>query len=81
MKEIIHSRETALIFIKITTCIHVTKFQSVSVWDVRVSPIDMNYKIRHATDKDREDLTDIFNYYIEKSHAAFFDKKSIPCLL
>jgi nitroimidazol reductase NimA-like FMN-containing flavoprotein (pyridoxamine 5'-phosphate oxidase superfamily) len=34
LEEIIHSRETALIFIKITQCIHVTKFQSVSVWDV-----------------------------------------------
>jgi len=38
-------------------------------------PKDMNYKIRHAADKDRDDLTDIFNHYIEKSHAAFFDKK------
>ena len=35
LEEIIDSRETALIFIKITKCIHVTKFQSVSVWDVR----------------------------------------------
>jgi heme iron utilization protein len=32
---IIHSRETALIFIKIAKCIHVTKFQSISVWDAR----------------------------------------------
>jgi len=38
-------------------------------------PKDMHYRIRHATDKDREDLTAIFNYYIENSHAAFFDKK------
>jgi L-amino acid N-acyltransferase YncA len=38
----------------------------------------MNYRIRHATDKDREDLTDIFNYYIEKSYAAFFDRKVSP---
>ena len=38
----------------------------------------MNYKIRHATDNDRDDLTDIFNHYIEKSHAAFFDKKVPP---
>jgi uncharacterized pyridoxamine 5'-phosphate oxidase family protein len=35
LEEIVHSRETALIFIKITRCIHVTKFQSISVWDVR----------------------------------------------
>jgi len=34
LEGIIHSRETALIFIKITRCIHVTKFQSVSVWDM-----------------------------------------------
>ena len=41
-------------------------------------PTDMNYKIRHAADKDRDDLTDIFNHYIEKSHAAFFDKRVPP---
>jgi phosphinothricin acetyltransferase len=35
----------------------------------------MGYKIRHATGTDREDLTDIFNHYIEKSDAAFFEKK------
>jgi heme iron utilization protein len=35
LEGIIHSRETALIFIKLTRCIHVTKFQSVSVWDMR----------------------------------------------
>ena len=35
----------------------------------------MNYKIRHAAAADREDLTDIFNYYIENSDAAFFEKK------
>jgi heme iron utilization protein len=35
LEGVIHSRETALIFFKITQCIHVTKFQSVSVWDVR----------------------------------------------
>ena len=35
LEGIIHSCETALIFIEITTYIHVTKFQSVSVWDVR----------------------------------------------
>ena len=34
LEGIIHSRETALIFIKITRCIHVTKFQSVSVWNI-----------------------------------------------
>ena len=33
LEEIIYSRETALIFIKITKGIHVTKFQSISVWD------------------------------------------------
>jgi heme iron utilization protein len=31
---IMESPETAFIFIEITTCIHVTQFQSVSVWDV-----------------------------------------------
>jgi heme iron utilization protein len=34
LEEIIHSRKIALIFIKISKCIHVTKFQSVSVWDM-----------------------------------------------
>jgi nitroimidazol reductase NimA-like FMN-containing flavoprotein (pyridoxamine 5'-phosphate oxidase superfamily) len=34
LEGIIHSRETALIFVQITMCIHVTKFQTVSVWDV-----------------------------------------------
>jgi nitroimidazol reductase NimA-like FMN-containing flavoprotein (pyridoxamine 5'-phosphate oxidase superfamily) len=34
LEGIIHSREIALIFIKISKCIHVTKFQSVSVWDM-----------------------------------------------
>jgi heme iron utilization protein len=34
LEETIHSRKIALIFIKISKCIHVTKFQSVSVWDV-----------------------------------------------
>jgi len=38
----------------------------------------MIFKIRHATDNDREDLTDIFNYYIEKSDAAFFERKISP---
>jgi L-amino acid N-acyltransferase YncA len=38
----------------------------------------IQYKIRHATDNDREYLTDIFNFYIEKSHAAFFDRKVSP---
>ena len=40
--------------------------------------MSIQYKIRHATGKDREYLTDIFNYYIEKSHAAFFDRKVSP---
>lgn len=31
--EIIHSSETALILVEIVRCLHVTKFQSVSVWD------------------------------------------------
>jgi heme iron utilization protein len=35
LEEIIHSRETAVIFIKITKCIHVAKFQSISVWDAK----------------------------------------------
>jgi len=34
LKEIIHSPETAFMFITIRKCIHVTKFQSVSVWEV-----------------------------------------------
>ncbi len=32
---IINSRETKLIFVKITRCIHVTKFQTVSEWILR----------------------------------------------
>lgn len=32
LKEIIHSAETKLIFVKITRCIHVTRFQAVSEW-------------------------------------------------
>ena len=40
--------------------------------------MSIQHKIRHATDNDREYLTDIFNYYIEKSHAAFFDRKVSP---
>jgi nitroimidazol reductase NimA-like FMN-containing flavoprotein (pyridoxamine 5'-phosphate oxidase superfamily) len=35
LKEIIRSPETAFVCITINTCIHVTKFQSVSVWDVK----------------------------------------------
>lgn len=35
LEEVMYSPETALIFIKITKCIHVTKFQSISVWNVR----------------------------------------------
>jgi hypothetical protein len=33
LKEIIHSSETALMLVKIIRCIHVTRFQSVSVWN------------------------------------------------
>jgi len=32
LNEIIHSPETKLIFVKITRCIHVTRFQTVSEW-------------------------------------------------
>lgn len=32
LKEIIHSAETKLIFVKINQCIHVTRFQTVSEW-------------------------------------------------
>ena len=32
LKEIIHSAETKLILVKITRCIHVTRFQTVSEW-------------------------------------------------
>jgi nitroimidazol reductase NimA-like FMN-containing flavoprotein (pyridoxamine 5'-phosphate oxidase superfamily) len=35
LERIMHSPETALMFVEITTYIHVTKFQSVSVWNVR----------------------------------------------
>lgn len=35
LREIIESSETALVLIEITKCIHVTKFQSVSVWDMQ----------------------------------------------
>jgi uncharacterized pyridoxamine 5'-phosphate oxidase family protein len=35
LNEIIHSAETKLIFIKITRCIHVTRFQTVSEWIAR----------------------------------------------
>jgi L-amino acid N-acyltransferase YncA len=38
----------------------------------------MSYKIRKAADKDKNDLADIFNHYIKKSHAAFFDKRVTP---
>jgi len=34
LKKIITSPETALILVEITDCIHVTKFQSVSIWKV-----------------------------------------------
>ena len=33
LKELINSSETALMLVKIIRCIHVTRFQSVSVWD------------------------------------------------
>jgi hypothetical protein len=33
LKEILHSSETALILVEIVRCIHVTRFQSVSVWN------------------------------------------------
>jgi len=39
---------------------------------------DMSYNIRQAADKDKNDLADIFNHYIKKSHAAFFDKRVTP---
>jgi hypothetical protein len=35
LREITTSPETALVLITITTCIHVTRFQSVSQWDVK----------------------------------------------
>lgn len=35
LKGIMHSSETALILVEITKCIHATKFQSISVWDVK----------------------------------------------
>ncbi len=35
LKEIIHSAETNLIFVTITRCIHVTRFQTVSEWILR----------------------------------------------
>ena len=35
LNEIIHSPETKLIFVKITRCIHVTRFQTVSEWILR----------------------------------------------
>jgi L-amino acid N-acyltransferase YncA len=41
-------------------------------------PKVMNHRIRHAADKDRDELTDIFNHYIQKSHAAFFEKRVQP---
>ena len=34
LKKIITSPETALILVEITDCIHVTKFQSVSIWKI-----------------------------------------------
>jgi heme iron utilization protein len=33
LKEVINSSETALIAVKISACIHVTQFQSVSIWN------------------------------------------------
>ncbi len=35
----------------------------------------MDCKIRHATDEDKNEVIDIFNYYIENSFAAFFEKR------
>lgn len=35
----------------------------------------MSYIIRKATDSDREAVTDIFNYFVENSFAAYPDKK------
>ncbi len=35
LKSIISSPETALILVQITVCIHVTRFQSVTIWEVR----------------------------------------------
>jgi heme iron utilization protein len=35
LREIIHSPETAHIFVEITACIHVTQFQSVSIWNIK----------------------------------------------
>jgi nitroimidazol reductase NimA-like FMN-containing flavoprotein (pyridoxamine 5'-phosphate oxidase superfamily) len=35
LDEIIHSPETKLIFVKITRCIHVTRFQTISEWIAR----------------------------------------------
>ena len=35
----------------------------------------MDYTIRPVTDEDRNTVIDIFNYYIENSFAAFFEKK------
>jgi nitroimidazol reductase NimA-like FMN-containing flavoprotein (pyridoxamine 5'-phosphate oxidase superfamily) len=34
LKKIVASPETALILVEITTCIHVTQFQSVTIWEV-----------------------------------------------
>jgi|WetSurMetagenome_2_1015567.scaffolds.fasta_scaffold66175_2 heme iron utilization protein len=35
LREIIHSPETAHIFVEISACIHVTQFQSVSIWNIK----------------------------------------------
>lgn len=35
----------------------------------------MAFKIRYVTDEDKNAVIDIFNYYIENSFAAFFEKK------
>jgi L-amino acid N-acyltransferase YncA len=35
----------------------------------------MDYTIRHARDEDKNDVIHIFNYYIENSYSAFFEKR------
>jgi L-amino acid N-acyltransferase YncA len=38
----------------------------------------MNYRIRRTSDKDKNAVIDIFNYYVENSYAAFLEKKVPP---
>jgi L-amino acid N-acyltransferase YncA len=38
----------------------------------------MKYRIRRISDKDKNAVIDIFNYYIGNSYASFFEKKVPP---